>query len=195
MKPLLIILLAFAGLLQSACVNASKLKPFEKYHLLNAACIRDDSEAVEMMLRIGADPTGARDYANGGEYWFEYTPHIETAIRSKDNDLIVAKILLGAGADANARGTEGATPLAIAVWNGNLLGAKLLIEHGADPFSPSVDGAIRWTKHDVLKDYIRKIRNERSPTSSYRQRPAASGFRMAAGDLFLVGILCGSCLT
>lgn len=168
MKSLLIILLTLTGLLQSACMNATKLKPFEKYHLLNAACIRDDAEAVEMMLRIGADPTGDRDYANGGEYWFEYMPHIETAIRSNDNGLSTAKILLGAGANANAQGTEGATPLAVAVWNGNLLGAKLLIEHGADPFSPSVDESIRWTKHDILKDYIRKIRNERSPTSSYR---------------------------
>jgi ankyrin repeat protein len=43
----------------------------------------------------------------------------------------VAKMLLAMGADPNAIGTDGATPLADAAFKGNLDGVRLLLAHGA----------------------------------------------------------------
>jgi len=44
----------------------------------------------------------------------------------------VAWLLLGHGADAQARDVKGGTPLHDATWGGHLQVMELLVEHGAD---------------------------------------------------------------
>jgi len=51
---------------------------------------------------------------------------------AKSGDVKTVKLLLDAGVDVNARGTDGATALMNAAWGGSLEIVKLLIEKGAD---------------------------------------------------------------
>jgi len=56
---------------------------------------------------------------------------IFTAVGSHDHELTFE--LAEAGADLEARNEQGATPLIFAVFSDNLEGARILLEHGADP--------------------------------------------------------------
>jgi ankyrin repeat protein len=53
------------------------------------------------------------------------------AVGSHDHDW--TRRLVDSGADLEARGADGATPLMVAAFSNNLDGARILLEHGADP--------------------------------------------------------------
>ncbi len=69
----------------------------------------------------------------------------------------VTKMLLAMGADPNAIGTDGATPLANAAFQGDLEGARLLLAHGAQVNAVSKAGT--QPIHDAaLGDHAEVIR-------------------------------------
>ncbi|MBO0685803.1 MAG: sigma-70 family RNA polymerase sigma factor [Candidatus Dormibacteraeota bacterium] len=83
-----------------------------------------DAEIVRLLLRAGADPSGACGCAVG-----------ETAlwVAAVVGSIPVAAALLDGGADPNASTFRGATPLHVARQRGNQELADLLMASGADP--------------------------------------------------------------
>lgn len=101
--------------------------PPEKYQKADARALfgaagEGDAAAVARLLAAGAS-ADAR-LAPGGE-----TPLMRAAARGHED---VARVLLGAGADASAQRADGFTPLILAVFFGHEGVVRLLVEHGAD---------------------------------------------------------------
>ena len=88
---------------------------------LHQACHNGQSEVVKAMLASGKCNINAR---NDGMF----TPLCTAA---EDDNLLIAELLLDAGADANINGEEGNTPLHYAANNGNERLVKKLIACGA----------------------------------------------------------------
>lgn len=87
-----------------------------------------DTEAVKALLKQGADPNSL----NG----LEFRPlYLATASYQMD----VMQELLKAGALPDAKSTYG-TPLTFAAFTGNIVGAKILLDKGADPNTIRSDG-------------------------------------------------------
>ena len=89
---------------------------------------------VHLLLEHGADPND--------RVWGEYTALHITALQDyppavapqeKENDLDIARALISAGANVNARNERGETPLHLATQENNLPLLKLLIGYGANP--------------------------------------------------------------
>ena len=79
------------------------------------------------------------------------------AISAHDHELTLE--LVGAGADLEARDEHGATPLIIAAFSDNLEGARILLEHGADPNArregPGPSGnALFWAQNREMIDLL-----------------------------------------
>jgi len=70
---------------------------------------------------------------------------IFTAVGAHDHELTLE--LAEAGHDLEARNEDGATPLIFAVFSDNLEGARILLEHGADP---NARGERRWPSRSAL---------------------------------------------
>jgi ankyrin repeat protein len=99
-----------------------------------------DGERVLLLLRSGASPN---DSTPDVPYW----KPLEAAIEEMESggSIDVVKALIEAGADVNAPGDHPKIisrlhPIHCAVFNDNLLVAKLLLENGADPNVPTADG-------------------------------------------------------
>lgn len=92
-------------------------------------------EAVVLLLEKGADPDLAA--ANPSR-----VRPLHSAVAQRDPDTVwaVAAALLDAGADPNVEQEGGWTPLHAAALHGDLDLIELLLRHGADPGSTSVDG-------------------------------------------------------
>ncbi|ANV98602.1 hypothetical protein BBW65_07245 [Helicobacter enhydrae] len=88
------------------------------------ACRSGWTDVVELMIARGADV----DEASYGE-----TPLLKVTGR-KVNDVELAKVLLGNGADVNAQDTQGNTPLYHAIMNRNKKMIQLLLDNGADMY-------------------------------------------------------------
>jgi ankyrin repeat protein len=82
---------------------------------------------------------------------------IFTAIGSHDDQLTLE--LVGAGVDLEARDEHGATPLIFAAFSDNLEGARILLEHGAEPNArregPGPTGsAMFWAQNRAMIDLL-----------------------------------------
>ena len=105
---------------------------------LFGAAEEGDAPRVARMLASGAFADERR--APGGE-----TPLMRAAARGHDD---VVRVLLDAGAEANARRADGFTPLILAVFFGHEAVVRLLVERGADANARTSLGttAARWAE-------------------------------------------------
>lgn len=109
----------------------------------------------------------------------------------------VAKMLLAMGADPNAIGTDGATPLANASFKGNLDGVRLLLAHGALVNAVSKAGtqpiheAALGDSADVIRELIIHGADRNARTREDAQTPlyiaAAMGKMKAVEALVALG--------
>jgi len=106
-----------------------------------------DGDRVLSLLRAGASPN---DSAPDVPYW----KPLEAAIEEMESggSIDVVRALIQGGADVDAPGEHPKIisrlhPIHCAVFNGNLVAAKLLLENGADPNVPTDDGntTMKWT--------------------------------------------------
>ncbi|MFM2310112.1 MAG: hypothetical protein RLY87_2234 [Chloroflexota bacterium] len=93
------------------------------FQLLGLACFFDASDAVALLLRLGANPSTPSQNA------FSVAPlHSATAA----NSLVCVELLIAAGADVNAIQRGGFRPIHAAAQHGNVAILRLLIAAGAD---------------------------------------------------------------
>jgi ankyrin repeat protein len=143
------------------------------------AAVRNDVEAVKLLLEYGADPNIissdqgsplhfaalargpcciapllAHDaLVDSTTSWRQTALHYVAAYR---NDERPARLLLGAGADLNARDLNGITPLQWAIVSGSEKVARVLLEQGADVNNidkynnTALLSALTAHRHDIL---------------------------------------------
>ena len=92
-------------------------------------------ELVDLLLELGCDPNRASANA------IKVAP-LHSAVANADTDvsLAIARRLLDAGADPDARQAGGWTPIHSAAAHGRLPLTRLLLERGADSAPVSEDG-------------------------------------------------------
>ncbi len=117
-----------------------------------------DTEAVPFHLAHGAAATLADADGRTGLHRLPFEEE-----ETPDSDTLeVAELLLGAGADPNARDKNGQTPLMYAAENGDLAMIRWLLEHGADPAvkddlgETALDSADGYTYLDEIKQLLSK---------------------------------------
>ena len=108
----------------------------------------DQGASVNAPTRVGKAPAWRPPNAGGGSHgagivrggWpdrgvREATPGAMTPLlyASRDGQMDIAKMLVGAKADVNQPEANGVTPLLIAIANGHLEVAKFLLQQGASP--------------------------------------------------------------
>jgi hypothetical protein len=101
--------------------------------LLHLAGFYGHPDVVDVLVARGADvrARAANDIGNTALH----------AVFAMSGDLRVAERLLAAGADVNARGGGGYTPLHLAAARGHLAGVELLLSRGADASAGPPTGA------------------------------------------------------
>ena len=104
------ILLASAGLLQAAGSEVAD------------AAMKGNRESVRSLLQRKANVNAPQMDGTTALHW---------AVRA--DDLVMAKLLIGAGANVSAANQDGATPLLLATVNGNAAMVQALLAAGADP--------------------------------------------------------------
>lgn len=83
---------------------------------------RSDRAAIAALLRQRVDPNASQADGMTALHWAAYR-----------DDLPLAKVLIGAGANVRSANRYGVTPLSLACTNGNAGMAELLLKAGADP--------------------------------------------------------------
>lgn len=86
------------------------------------AVLCENTEAIEMLLKFGAD-------INGTELSLLNTP-LHAAVRIEDVEVV--SVLIRKGADLELRNRDGQTPLLLAASEGTLAGVNALLDAGAD---------------------------------------------------------------
>lgn len=104
---------------QAADVNAARGDGMTALHW---AAINNDAEMAQVLLFAGANVRAATRLGS-------YTPLFMAA---KSGSFAVIDLLLKAGANPNAKGSDGLTPLIMASMSGSRDAVRALIEHGAD---------------------------------------------------------------
>lgn len=117
---------------------------------LGLAAFFGQEQAVKMLLARGADPNLAAHNRMKVR-----ALHAAAASRS----LSIAKVLIEAGADVNARQQAGFTPLQEAASNGQLELVRLLVDHGASLEDKAEDGRTalemaREKNHPATVDFL-----------------------------------------
>ena len=103
-----------------------------RYHFFDRACAFGDDDGVKMLLELGADPDGNRDYAQYVKYVAAIEPTAPIFQAAWNGDTNVMSLLSAAHANPNIVDGEGdLTPLAVAVMHGHAEAARLLREAGA----------------------------------------------------------------
>ena len=92
-------------------------------------------QIASLLLSYHADPNAKRE-PDGSQ--FESTP-LQCAART--GNLEMARLLINAGAEVNAKGNPGRTPLSFAVLSGRLDMIRFLIEKGAEVNTRDAEGA------------------------------------------------------
>jgi ankyrin repeat protein len=106
---------------------------------LDCACIRNRVAVANFLLDHNAN-------VNVRNYWGQTPLHSANGVFGQDYDLI--KRLIAKGADVNARGGRGDSPLSWATARGNLKVVRLLIDSGAD--LNAYDAAFGTILHNVI---------------------------------------------
>jgi ankyrin repeat protein len=103
----------------------------EGFTPLGLAAFLGGPETVKVLLDHGADPDDDADNQFG-------VRPVNAAAAAHDRETM--RLLLEAGADANARQQAGFTPLHAAAHTDDVEMARLLLDHGADPSVAADDG-------------------------------------------------------
>jgi ankyrin repeat protein len=101
-----------------------------RYEELRAACRTGQVETVRLLLILGADPNGIKDYKPNWTVQFSYP--IEGAAQNNYPEII--HLLVKAGANVNVdvpEETYEGSPLCIAAREGTTEAAQALLTHGA----------------------------------------------------------------
>ncbi|MCP3140346.1 ankyrin repeat domain-containing protein [Pyxidicoccus xibeiensis] len=104
------------------------------YTLLMAAVLKERVDLVEYLLGAGADPnarTASGERVLGFALRSRDTPS-ESSDPTEDRQAQCVRLLLRHGADPNAAGPDGHTPLMEAAWWGALGAARAMLDAGAD---------------------------------------------------------------
>lgn len=117
--------------------------------LLHDAAGKTDGEMVEFLLAHGADPT-ARGYK-------KMTP-LHSYAQFAECDVRIGRALVLAGADVNARDTQGHSPLMGAAKWGNIVSVTSLLALGADSNLKSRSGK---TARDLSVEALENVPNTR----------------------------------
>ncbi|PYS12035.1 MAG: hypothetical protein DMG15_15735 [Acidobacteria bacterium] len=127
-------------------------------NVLNVAATWQPAPFIARWIELGADvnATNAAQYAR--------TP-VMTAVASETESTDTLKLLLGRGADPNARMTEGESPLDLAIYKGDRAKIKLLEQHGAkrgdgprqEEIPPPAQGGIRDPRTSLTKSVARLL--------------------------------------
>jgi ankyrin repeat protein len=130
----LLVIIGALSLAGSGARSQPALGPAELYWLLDRACVHGDEMSVQMLLNAGADPTGVQGYEafHRSPYQVGFEPSWPINQAARGGHTAVIRLLLTAGAKADAPEDEGQTALLIAAYRGDLDTVRLLLEAGAD---------------------------------------------------------------
>jgi ankyrin repeat protein len=151
---------------------------------LRSAAYEGKADAVNYLLRLGADVSAADRSGNTGLH-FACTMHVrettyengkETVVDSgpsRQSQLAAAKALLEAGASPNAVDKEGFTPLAWAIYSGNMPLVDLLLDHGANPSYGKIGDDSVLKRAAELKLGAKRLRRLREAAKKVVKKPPA----------------------
>ncbi|MGL4460930.1 MAG: ankyrin repeat domain-containing protein [Planctomycetia bacterium] len=132
--------------------------------LVFAIC-SDVPKMIEKLLDLGAKPNGGKGVAQ---------PLHEALQRGNEP---IVRLLLDRGADPNAPGEFGESPLCAAVVSKKLTMARLLLDRGADPLLQSKQGgsALTWAENDRLTKFVALFREhvDKKPAAALSLMDAA----------------------
>jgi len=150
---------------------------------LKIADMQDRAAILLLVLNSGQEPRGPVPWS------------LEYSVRHRQTNL--TKMLLEFGADPNATGTGGTTPLADAALKGDLDGVRLLLAHGARPNAIGQDGtqpihgAALGDSAEVIRELLKQGANVNARTRDEVQTPlhmaAAMGKMKAVEALVALG--------
>jgi ankyrin repeat protein len=151
--------------------------------------IADMQDRVILLLVLNSGLNSGQEPRGPAPWSLEYS------VRRRQTN--VTKMLLEFGADPNATGTGGTTPLADAALKGDLDGVRLLLAHGARPNAISQDGtqpihdAALGDSAEVIRELLKQGANVNARTRDEVQTPlhmaAAMGKMKAVEALVALG--------
>lgn len=141
-----------------------------RHHFLDRACAFGDVTGVALLLRLGADPNGWRDYPYFERYIAQWEPEYPLFQALHYGDPKIVQMLLEAGADPNPPLPDPArhgTLLGWAALNGYADAARMLHEAGAPLALPhgltAIDLARKYGHSDVVRVLQNPIGSEPIP--------------------------------
>lgn len=135
--------IAVTALLLGAFAAPAAAQFSDTYNFFKAVRERDGAKATSLMAQPGSTLANARDYDSG-----DTALHIVTRRR----DTAWMGLMLGKGANPNAKDKAGNTPLIIAAELGFVDGVQLLLSRGANPNLPNAQGETPLIKAVQLRD-------------------------------------------